>query len=61
MKKTEKRLIIGFVSALIILIFSATFIARNIVENIDNFGGVRNIVIDAGKGIKSVIREINEE
>ena len=57
MTKIEK-VIIGFMAALVIvLVVSISFT----ISAVNEAGGVRSLVIDAGKDIKEIAKEINAD
>ena len=57
MTSIEKKMIIGILVMIVCFVISARSCMLEVQEN----GGVRAIIIDTGKQIKEISKEINEE
>jgi len=56
----DKKLITMMVVLVVVGFISTGIIFSIALSEIDSAGGVRSIIVDAGKGIKSISKEINE-
>ena len=50
-----------FSTLIIALFLSSIFVSALVVEEIEKSGGVKQIIINVGKDVKDIIKEINKE
>ena len=50
--------VMGFVFVMIMFFIGIRFVAVQIATEFENQGGVRQVIVDAGRGIKSIIDDI---
>ncbi len=55
--KTERKLLIAVVVCIVVVLV----LINSLFSSIEQNGGVRNIIIETGKEIKQISKEINEE